>query len=250
MILTIIHNIDTAKHLLQSASKLTLSLGKTMGVAVISDSQEDDLLRSKVLEEVDSIDFFEITNKSFSIEAFCQRTDASFLLVQPASTNRRTILKILESCRELRIPYMIFKDAMPAISLNKVLVPVNFLIEEIEKAQFASAFGRFCDSEITLLQAKDYGSRAKVNAERIGSVLKKFGLTYKIETGKKDSFKIEFDAVKKASEEDFGLIIASASREYGLDDVIFGPKELHLIKKSPVPVMLINPRGDLYTLCD
>ena len=44
------------------------------------------------------------------------------------------------------------------------------------------------------------------------------------------------------------LLMISASRDYGLDDILFGPKELKVIK-STVPVMVINPRGDLYALC-
>ena len=35
-----------------------------------------------------------------------------------------------------------------------------------------------------------------------------------------------------------------------LDDIIFGPKEQHMVKKSEKPVLLVNPRGDLYALCD
>jgi len=133
---------------------------------------------------------------------------------------------------------------------QKVLVPVNFLIEEIEKAQFASALGRFCQSEITLLQAKDYGTKAAGNVAKISTILDKFDLIYHIEIGRKDSFKIDNFALHHAHKNNYDLLIVSASREYGLDDIVFGPKELHLIKKTNLPVMLINPRDDLYVLCD
>nr|MBP7369599.1 universal stress protein [Paludibacteraceae bacterium] len=65
-----------------------------------------------------------------------------------------------------------------------------------------------------------------------------------------DSFKIDKEAIEKAVEMGAGLVIISASRDYGLDDILFGPKELHLIRKSPVPLLLVNPRSDLYALCD
>jgi len=58
------------------------------------------------------------------------------------------------------------------------------------------------------------------------------------------------EAVAKAEKEKYGIVLLSASRDYGLDDIIFGPKERHLIQKSTVPVLLVNPRGDLYALCD
>jgi len=46
------------------------------------------------------------------------------------------------------------------------------------------------------------------------------------------------------------MIMLTASRDYGLDDLIFGPPERHVITRSNVPVMLTNPRGDLFDLCD
>jgi len=77
--------------------------------------------------------------------------------------------KYLSACRKLRIPYLMYKDGFDVLRAQKVLVPVNFLIEEIEKAQFAAAFGRFCYSEITLLQAKDYGTKAAGNVAKISN---------------------------------------------------------------------------------
>jgi nucleotide-binding universal stress UspA family protein len=35
-----------------------------------------------------------------------------------------------------------------------------------------------------------------------------------------------------------------------LDDWLFGPPEQYVIRHSPVPVMLVNPRADLFSLCD
>ena len=129
-------------------------------------------------------------------------------------------------------------------------MPVSFLEEEVEKAQFASAFGRFCGSEVALLQANDYGSKAARNVERMKELFIKFSFTFSIRKAKKDSFKVDMESVQLAERENYGLLIASASREYGLDDIIFGPKERHMVKKSVKPVLLVNPRGDLYALCD
>jgi len=101
-----------------------------------------------------------------------------------------------------------------------------------------------------LLIAKDYGTKALKNAQKILDIFSKFNFDYKVVNGKSDSFKIDKESVMIGNSENAGLIIVSASREYGLDDVIFGPKELHLVKKSNVPLLLINPRDDLYALCD
>jgi nucleotide-binding universal stress UspA family protein len=150
----------------------------------------------------------------------------------------------------LRIPYLFYKDSFLALDLTKVILPVGFLEEELEKAQFAAAFGRFCGSEIKMLLANDYGSKAATNAEKMKSLFDKFDFNYTLDKANKDSFKVEAESIEVAQQEGAGLIIVSASRDYGLDDILFGPKEYHVLKKSEIPVLLVNPRGDLYALCD
>ncbi|MDO9633763.1 MAG: universal stress protein [Paludibacter sp.] len=227
MITALIHNNATASVIIDSARRLADKLDKEFDVLVLGETA--DLA---------------------TLSQTCESKEISFLFIQLTSNRSRDIKKYLHACRDLRIPYLFFKDAFSALQLENVLVPVNFLIEEIEKAQFAAAFGRFCNAHINLLQANDYGSKAATNAAKITSVFEKFGFKYSILKGQKDSFKIEYEALQYAEHQHCGLIIISSSREYGLDDVIFGPKELHLIKKTTVPLMLINPRGDLYVLCD
>lgn len=154
----------------------------------------------------------------------------------------------LNLCRQLRIPYF-FVKASQTIRFDKVLVPVGMLMEEREKGPFSSSLGRFFQSEILLMPANDYGSRAKQNTEGIKNLLDKFSLKYQFIKAEKDSSKVELEACKRTDELNVGMLMISASRDYGLDDLLFGPKELKVIKKATVPVMVINPRADLYTLC-
>ena len=150
---------------------------------------------------------------------------------------------------DLRIPFVMLKDTMSEPDFSKILVPVAFLPEEKEKGSYSSNMGRFLGSEITILQAKDYGTRSQKNVDAITKVYDGFELKYSIEKGTKDSFKIEKQAVEIASESDFGMVLVTTSRDYGLDDIIFGPKEKHLFNSTTTPLMCINPRGDLYVLC-
>ncbi len=227
MITALIQHVATASVIIDSARRLAVQLDKKFEVLVLEKASDFDMLTHT-----------------------CESKEISFLFIQLTSNQSKHIKKYLHACRDLRIPYLFFKDTFPALQLEQVLVPVNFLIEEIEKAQFAAAFGRFCNAQITLLQANDYGSKAATNVAKITSVFEKFDFKHQTLKGKKDSFKIEYEALQYAAHQHCGLIIISSSREYGLDDVIFGPKEFHLIKKTTVPLMLINPRGDLYVLCD
>jgi nucleotide-binding universal stress UspA family protein len=225
MILSLIKDKNTSQALEESASQLAISLGKEYAVASL-----DSTIKQ--------------------LSAYCEENDVSFLLIQLTENKPRKIQQLLNACRDLRIPYLLFKNSFEELQKEKILLPVNFLEEEVEKAQFASAFGRFCNSKIYMLQANDYGTKAANNVARMQELFEKFNLNVQVEKAKSDSFKVDKEAVNKAIELKVGLIIITASRDYGLDDILFGPREQHLIRKSSVPLLIVNPRADLYALCD
>ena len=129
-------------------------------------------------------------------------------------------------------------------------MPITFLVEDKEKIPFASAFGRFCHSEIIVYKPKDYGDGAQETINQAQTLFDSFGLHYTVHQAKKGSYDVEREAVRNAVADGVSFVIVSASRQYGLDDIIFGPKERKILKTTEVPIMLINPRADLYTLCD
>ncbi len=181
------------------------------------------------------------------ITAAVEEEDAAIVAVCLSSD--KNIQAYLNKFRDLRVPYLFIKEGQKA-DFADVAVPVTFLEEEKEKGPFASAFGRFFGSRLHVYKPKDYGTKAERNIDAICGLFDTFHLQYDIKEGRKDSTGIEREAVIDAGENGMGMAIVSASREYGLDDIIFGPKERKIIRQSSIPVMLINPRGDLYTLCD
>lgn len=255
MILLLLRNLTKASEPVLSAQSLATALKKDLALCMFADGKENenickDLILSFLEEKNMKNTEILIKSDTDSLLEVCEELEASFLFVQLENNKAKNIKYDLKQCRELRIPYLLWMPFFSPLQSSKVLVPVGFLEEEIEKAQFASAFGRFCKSEITVLQANDYGSKAKRTVEKMLALFEKFNLNYLVEKAQKDSYKFEKEAVLKAEKENFDIIIISASREYGLDDIIFGSKELHLVKQSNVPILLVNPRGDLYALCD
>ena len=175
-----------------------------------------------------------------------ERIDASMLIVEIADT--RQINTCLQACRTLRIPYLLVRPNQKPVFAS-VAVPVTFLPEDKEKAPFAAAFGRFFGAKLTIFKPKDYGTRAIKNIEAMTTLFKSFDLEYDIVQARKGSDGVEREAARWAQTQ-ADLVIVSASREYGLDDILFGSKELRIAKQCTVPLLLINPRGDLYALCD
>lgn len=172
------------------------------------------------------------------------------------ANNRRAIQHHLNECREERRPYVFVTSTMTVKPLRRLLVPVSMLEEETYKAEICTYLARKTGAHIILLQANDYGSHAKQNVNRIvthiNAISEKIGekISYEVVIAKKDSFKLMREAAERQRDFQHDLLILTASRDYGLDDILFGPQELHAIRHALVPVMLVNPREDLFTLCD
>lgn len=203
-------------------------------------------LKSQSKQAVES----HVLDKKEDFHAFMEKAEASMVIFQLSEhVGYNKVQTFLKISRELRVPYIFVKPYFAPVKLEKVLVPVTFLIEDREKGPFSSSLGRYFGAELLMMPAKDYGSKAQQHTDAICTLLDKFKLKYQFIEAKKDSFKVELEATLRCEELGVGMVLISASREYGLDDIIFGPKELQSINEASVPIMLINPRADLYVLC-
>ena len=170
--------------------------------------------------------------------------------------NARTIQRHLNECREERRPYVFVTPTMTIKPLRRLLVPVSMLEEETYKAEICTYLARKTGAHIILLQANDYGSHAQQNVNRIithiKAVIERSGenISYEVCIARKDSFSLIREASERQRDFRHDLLILTASRDYGLDDILFGPPERKAIQRALVPVMLVNPREDLFSLCD
>ena len=202
--------------------------------------------------------------------------------VEYCDGTRRDIQRVLDACREERRPYLVIKNNGSAqqccssevqefrssgaasccsgvqggksLKLTRILVPVSMLEEEVYKAEICTYLARKTGAHLILLRARDYGSKAEQNMQRIithiQTVAERTGekISYEEQVAKRDSFAFHKDF--HSDEWAHDLLLLTASREYGLDDWLFGPPELYAIRHSHVPVLLVNPRADLFSLCD
>ena len=199
--------------------------------------------------------------------------------VEHCDGTRRGVQQVLDACREERRPYLVIKeqgtrskdislttdqtnqnglDSWFLVPGSSILVPITMLEEEVYKAEICTYLARKTGAHLILLRANDYGSKARSNTQRIithiQTIAERTGerITYEERIAKGDSFHIhkELHQLPIANNQYPSLILLTASREYGLDDWLFGPPEQYVIRHSPVPVMLVNPRADLFSLCD
>lgn len=182
--------------------------------------------------------------------------------IEHCEGSRRSIQQVLDACREERRPYVLIKKDLKEHSrLATILVPITMLEEEVYKAEICTYLARKTGAHIILLRANDYGSKAKRNTQRIithiRTICERTGdtITYEEQAAKGDSFHIHKELASisfnlQEKDKEGVLILLTASREYGLDDWLFGPPEQYVIRHCSVPVMLVNPRADLFSLCD
>lgn len=187
--------------------------------------------------------------------------------IEHCDGTRRGVQHVLDACREERRPYVIInRSAQQSCSSGvqndstvfSILIPITMLEEEVYKAEICTYLARKTGAHLILLRANDYGSKAAKNTQRIithiQTIAERTGetITYEERVAKGDSFHIhkELHLIASSPDSSIALILLTASREYGLDDWLFGPPEQYVIRKSSVPVMLVNPRADLFSLCD
>lgn len=239
-IFVVLHSITFPSTAVEMAKKMAAAFSQEVRLLALEKRFIDEQISNFTYKIVSAND----------LATFAEENDAAMILYEITdNASTKSIRKLLNCSRNLRMPYLFVKPGEKT-DFSSILVPITFLEEDKEKAPFSSAFGRFLQTKITLLTANDYGSKAKKNTDAIRTLLDSFSLTYNVSTAKKDSFGIEKEAIEKAITENYDLVILSASREYGLDDWLFGPKEQKLIKKAKVALIFINPRADLYALCD
>ena len=201
----------------------------------------------------------------------CREERRPYLVIKEQGTKSKDISLTTDQTNQNSL------DSWFLVPGSSILVPITMLEEEVYKAEICTYLARKTGAHLILLRANDYGSKAIKNTQRIithiQTIAERTGetITYEECIAKGDSFHIHKDivgdqairllgdrALKNATsvsgdpEEVMGggLILLTASREYGLDDWLFGPPEQYVIRHSPVPVMLVNPRADLFSLCD
>lgn len=230
---------------LKNAIVLARGFQKEVCLCAMSDSwQKEKMTKSDVV--INSVSYTQFQQTDFVSIVNC--TDA--IMVVWSDEDRISLNNQLKLCKDLRIPYLfVSKLGLQLTTISKAIVPVGFLMEEKEKGPWANSFGKFFNTEILLLEPLDRGSKAQKNSKFLQRLLLGFKQPFSVIKGKKNSFKIEKEGVLIAEEQDAEIVFITASRDYGLDDLFFGTKEYHILRKSKVPVMVLNPRGDIYVLC-
>ncbi|MCU4176021.1 hypothetical protein [Carboxylicivirga sp. N1Y90] len=164
-------------------------------------------------------------------------------------------VQLMKQSRQFKMPFLMVRPNTKAPNYNTIYIPISFRKEEKEKFIWASYFGRFNNSDIVLIPAheKDVTARNIIKNHLLfaQNLLTKLNLSYKIIPGCYNSLSIAREATELAAANKNGIVLICSTKHYGPDQEIVGPPELKAIKnREQVPVLCINPRKDLYVLCE
>jgi len=190
--------------------------------------------------------------KAYLAEKLADDLDAILILAPAVAFKRHS-----KSLSESPVPYLFIhpEGATKNVEFKKLIVPVDLRKESSEGALWASYFGRFNNSAVAVVAAKDKYAEDKKKVTKNVLLFKKFfqkfNINHKIYKGTKTSLGNAFEALDlaKSSKSDL-LIILGSSTITPLDKLIGLPERKIIEKAKELPVLVINPRKDNYILCD
>lgn len=163
--------------------------------------------------------------------------------------------KITTDYRYLRIPVIIVREALPRKTIyQNIVVPLDFNKESKEKTAWPGYMSTLNQSSVSILvrNYKDayFSAALRNNLALVTKLYENLGVSYKIVKEPDITCDIDKYAVEYAWMNNADLIVIIATKEVEIDDLLFGLREKKIIEnKYKLPVMMINPREDLFLPC-
>ena len=236
-------------YIIEPSSSLTTSEAEERMKELVGTIQSDYLVSYIVLSGSPKVIFSALPEK---IGAVC--------FVASLNKNERSLKKIrplLQCFSESRVAYCIAHSPVnDTESLKKIALSIDFERQSKEKVLWANYFGRFFQSTIECFHYnyKDEFLRKRFgdNQAFVSKMLSSFQVPFHfIEISRGKRWDLETDALAKAVSSDAGLYISIATEGKNVFSYFSGTSEEKLLMfNSNMPILFLNPRKDLYVLCD
>lgn len=166
--------------------------------------------------------------------------------------NLRTCLRKMKNSRT---PFLMVPASLHHGSLSEVLLPLGYQKQEKEKILWGSYFGRICKSNISvavpLVSDQYFKSGIRGNLSALEKLYHNADVKYCVLELNANIHQAAQVAVEKAVEIKAGVLITLTTLHRDVFDFFGGTDEYRLIKMAGnIPVLCINPRDDLYVLCN
>ena len=139
--------------------------------------------------------------------------------------------------------------------MGNVAMAVDFRKESKDKFIWSSYFPRFNGSAMHVLyyDYKDEFLKNKwyANMKQFHKLYTDLGITFQPHIMESKSTYMDKNALRYASAQGYGLLIAVTTKEKdGLEFFIGVQEQRTIVNREHIPILFLNPREDLYVLCD
>lgn len=163
--------------------------------------------------------------------------------------------RLVSDYRELRIPILVVQNKMPEPDVfNHIILPIDFTKESKEKASWAGYLSKLNNSAVTIIYTKYrdefFAVQLRNNLLLVKKLFNTLETNFDIHKAEKVKYSLDRYGVSYAKMKKAGMIIIMTTKEWGIDDFLLGPVEKKIItNEDQLPVMMINPRDDLFIPC-
>jgi hypothetical protein len=164
--------------------------------------------------------------------------------------------KYTKALIESPVPFLFVSESNGEVSnFKKLVLPVDLRKENSDSALWCSYFGRFNNSGIVVVAAndknKDEQKQVTLNTMLVKKLFGKFKIDNKIFRGTHSSLRNTFEGFELAVSSGSDLLVILGSSTITPLDLLIGLPEQKIIKRAGnLPVLVVNPRRDNYSLCD
>ena len=164
---------------------------------------------------------------------------------------------VLRNFTECKTAFLLAQEPLKNTNaLRNIAFSIDFKKESKDKFLWASYFSRFNNSFLHAFSPKydDEFLRAKWydNTKFLDKMFASLNVKYeKHSIAKQQSQYLDIDVLQYASTKDIGLLVSTTTKERDVMEYFIGVQEdKTIINEYKIPILYLNPREDLYVLCD
>lgn len=161
----------------------------------------------------------------------------------------------LDSLASSRVAYLLCPPESKPSNYDKVVLTLNNASESKEKTLWASYFGRFANSQIVLYyrRYKDeyHQKQLNLNIAFARKIFEQFKIPLITLHSENTKTQLDIQASDYAKENNCSLVICQTTKNKSFADRLLGLDEVRVLKNmKKTPVLFLNPRNDLFILCE
>lgn len=194
------------------------------------------------------------------IEALPTLLGAVVIVAQvDAKARRRSPLSgraVLKNFAQSKTAFLVAQDPLrDPTSMCNVAVSIDFKKESKDKVIWSSYYPRFGGARMHVLyyDYKDEFLHAKwyANMTQMHKMYSSLNISFEPHIIESKSTYMDVNALRYAAANGYGLLIAVTTKEKdGLEFFVGVQEQRTIVNRERIPILFLNPREDLYVLCD